>query len=60
MAAAALFALAVSFKIYPIIYTPAIWSALSRRHGWLGYGVCRFGVVAASTMLVLNGALWLM
>lgn len=58
--AAVLMAVAASYKIYPAIYVPAIWSALAREHGWLGARVWRFGVVAAVTAVLLNGALWLM
>lgn len=58
--AAVLLALAVSYKIYPAIYVPPIWSVLARRHGWLGLGVWRFGLVAATTVLAVNGVLWSM
>jgi phosphatidylinositol glycan class M len=58
-AAAVVLALAASYKIYPAIYVPAIWSALARAHGWFGVPVWRFGLIAAATALLLNGALWL-
>ncbi|BEI82571.1 hypothetical protein CcaverHIS002_0304390 [Cutaneotrichosporon cavernicola] len=58
-AAAVILALATSYKIYPVIYVAAIWSALARVYGWLGAGVWRFGFITASTALVINGALWL-
>jgi phosphatidylinositol glycan class M len=58
--AAVLLALAVSYKIYPAIYVPPIWSVLARRHRWLGLAVWRFGLVAATTLLVVNGILWSM
>ncbi|CAK9779766.1 hypothetical protein CC85DRAFT_286267 [Cutaneotrichosporon oleaginosum] len=58
-AAAVILALAASYKIYPVIYVPAIWSALARRHGWFGAAVWRFGAIAAATALAINGALWL-
>ena len=58
--AAVLFALAVSFKIYPAIYTPTIWAALRRRHGLFGNGIWRFGAIAATATGLINGSLWLM
>ena len=57
--AALLFALAVSFKIYPVIYTPTIWAVLRRTHGLLGWGVWRFGLIAAAALGIINGVLWL-
>lgn len=57
--AAVLFALAVSFKIYPVIYTPTIWAVLRRRHWLLGWGVWRFGLIAAVALGTINGVLWL-
>jgi phosphatidylinositol glycan class M len=58
--AAVLFALAVSFKIYPVIYTPTIWALLRARHGLFGKGVWQFGVITAMSLACINGALWLM
>ncbi|OXC69286.1 hypothetical protein AYX13_02231 [Cryptococcus neoformans] len=56
--AAIMLALAVSWKIYPAIYIPAIWKELSTRWGWLGVRVWRFGFIAASSFILINGALW--
>lgn len=58
--AAIMLALAVSWKIYPAIYIPAIWKELSTRWGWLGVRVWRFGFIAASSFILINGALWSM
>lgn len=55
-----LYALSISYKIYPIIYVPAIWASLSERHGWFGQAVWRFGFVTVSGLILVNGALWLM
>lgn len=55
---ATLLAVATSYKVFPVIYVAAIWTALAREHGWFGYRVWRFGVVAAATALVLNFTLW--
>jgi len=52
------YALSVSYKIYPIIYVPTIWASLAGRHGWWGWGVWRFGLVTLGTLLGVNGALW--
>lgn len=57
-AAAVLLALAVSYKIYPAVYIPSIWSELSKRHGWFGGAVWRFGAIAAVCLALVNGALW--
>jgi len=57
-ASAAALALAASYKIYPVIYVPTIWAALSRKYGWFGAGVWRFGIVCASVAVVVNAALW--
>lgn len=59
-AAAVLLALSASYKIYPVIYVAPIWTALAGKYGWLGLPVWRFGIVAASTALVVNFALWSM
>lgn len=59
-ASAAIFALAISYKIYPVIYVPAIWHFLRRQHGLLGMGIWRFGIVTAATLAAVNGALWSM
>ena len=58
--AAILFALSISYKIYPIIYAPAIWVSLSQRYGWLGWSVWRFGMVTVVTMIAINGVLFSM
>jgi phosphatidylinositol glycan class M len=58
-AAAVVLALAASYKIYPVIYVPAIWTALARRHGWFGARVWRFGLIAGGTAVGVNAALWL-
>ncbi|WWD10027.1 hypothetical protein V865_008160 [Kwoniella europaea PYCC6329] len=52
--------IAVSWKIYPVIYVPAIWGYLAviRRYGWFGKRVWEFGIVCALTVLVVNGFLW--
>lgn len=58
-AAALALALAASYKIFPVIYVPAIWAALARKHGgWLARPVWRFGAVAAAAALALNAALY--
>lgn len=58
-AAAVALALAASYKIYPVIYVPSIWCALARKHGgWFALPIWRFGVVAAVTAVLLNGALY--
>lgn len=49
----------MSYKIFPVIYFPAVWTALARRHGWFGLPVWRFGAVTAITLIAVNGALWL-
>jgi phosphatidylinositol glycan class M len=59
-AAAALLAIAASYKIFPAIYVPTIWAALASRHGWLGAAVWRFGIIAAVTALAVNLPLWLL
>lgn len=56
--AAFLYALSISYKIYPIIYAPAIWVSLRQRHGWIGRGVWRFGIVTAVALVLINGILW--
>ncbi|AAW41613.1 conserved hypothetical protein [Cryptococcus deneoformans JEC21] len=56
--AAIVLALAVSWKIYPAIYIPAIWKELSARWGWFGMRVWRFGLIVASSFVLINGALW--
>ncbi|EIW69383.1 hypothetical protein TREMEDRAFT_30675 [Tremella mesenterica DSM 1558] len=56
--AAVLLALAVSYKIYPLIYVPTIWATLARRYGWFGWGVWRFGMVTLISMIIVNGLLW--
>lgn len=53
-------AMAVSWKIYPIIYVPAIWACLSRRYGWFGAEVWWFGIVTAACFGIINGFLWSM
>jgi phosphatidylinositol glycan class M len=60
MGAAVMYALAVSWKIYPVIYAPAIWAHLAQKHGWLGREVWMFGLGALSTLVLVNGALWSM
>ncbi|WVR05288.1 hypothetical protein IAU60_002301 [Kwoniella sp. DSM 27419] len=50
--------LAVSWKIYPAIHVPALWSALARRHGWLGRGVWLFATISATTFVMINGVFW--
>ncbi|WWC69321.1 uncharacterized protein I206_103259 [Kwoniella pini CBS 10737] len=50
--------ISISWKIYPLIYVPAIWSLLSRKYGWFGKGVWRFGFVTGLTLLCVNGLLW--
>ncbi|KAL0254025.1 hypothetical protein I308_101404 [Cryptococcus tetragattii IND107] len=56
--AAIMLALAVSWKIYPAIYIPAVWKELSTRWGWFGARVWRFGFIAASSFVLINGILW--
>ncbi|WWC89927.1 uncharacterized protein L201_004856 [Kwoniella dendrophila CBS 6074] len=59
--------LSISYKIYPIIYVPAIWSFLSRSstskiesndNSWFGKRIWKFGFVTALTLLLVNGLLW--
>ncbi|ODN98437.1 phosphatidylinositol glycan, class M [Cryptococcus wingfieldii CBS 7118] len=56
--AALVLALAVSWKIYPAIYIPAIWKELAGRWGWFGLRVWRFGFIALVSFVAINGALW--
>lgn len=58
--AAMSWAIGVSWKIYPIIYGISIWTHLSSRYGYFGWPVWRFGIVALTSFIVLNGALWSM
>ena len=58
--AAVTLAIAISWKIYPVIYVPAIWALLASRHGWLGGDVWWFGTVTLGTLVLVNGALWSM
>ncbi|ORY24975.1 PIG-M-domain-containing protein [Naematelia encephala] len=51
-------AVSVAWKIYPIIYAPVLWGVLSRKSGWFGTRVWRFGVIALGTFIFLNGILW--
>lgn len=60
VAAALMYALSVSWKIYPVVYATAIWAGLSRRYGWFGWGVWRFGLVVLSGLVGINGVLWSM
>ena len=57
---ALIYAAAISWKIYPIIYAPAIWAHLGRTHGWLGWGVWRFGLITLFGLLCINLPLWAM
>ncbi|WRT67260.1 uncharacterized protein IL334_004227 [Kwoniella shivajii] len=50
--------LSISWKIYPAIYIPTIWSFLSKRHGWFGKGIFRFGFIVLLTLISTNGLLW--
>ena len=58
--AALLYVLAVSWKVYPIIYAPAIWAHLATTHGWRGRGIWHFGIITLSTFILVNGSLWSM
>jgi phosphatidylinositol glycan class M len=58
--AAITLAFAISWKIYPIIYVPAIWALLAKRYGWLGGEVWWFGVVTLASLVIINGSLWSM
>ena len=58
--AAVTLALAISWKIYPVIYIPAIWAVLASRYGWLGGDVWWFGTVTLTTLLIINVPLWAM
>jgi phosphatidylinositol glycan class M len=60
MAAAVMYALSVSWKIYPVVYATAIWAGLSKRYGWFGWGVWRFGLCVLGALVVINGVLWSM
>lgn len=58
-AAAVALALAASYKIFPAIYVPAIWTALARKSGgWFAGPIWRFGAITAITAGVLNAALY--
>ncbi|WVW82975.1 hypothetical protein I302_104991 [Kwoniella bestiolae CBS 10118] len=52
--------ISASWKIYPVIYVPAIWSylAMTRGYGWFGKRIWIFGGVVGGTMVVINGLLW--
>lgn len=50
--------LAISWKIYPVIYIPAIWASMARRYGWFGGEVWWFGVVVLGTLVLVNWPLW--
>jgi hypothetical protein len=52
--------MAISWKIYPVIYIPAIWALLATRYGWLGGEVWWFGTVTLGSLLFINGSLWSM
>jgi len=52
-------ALAVSWKLYPIIYGVSIWAYLSKK-GWFGRDVWKFGFFALGIFTTLNGVLWSM
>jgi len=58
--AAITLAIAISWKIYPIIYVPAIWALLAKRYGWLGGEVWWFGLVTLASLVIINGSLWSM
>ena len=54
------YALAISWKIYPVIYAPAIWAHLSCHHGRFGWAIWRFGIVTLVCLLIVNVPLWAM
>jgi hypothetical protein len=58
--AAVTLAMAISWKIYPVIYIPAIWAVLASRYGWLGGDVWWFGTVTLASLLIINVPLWAM
>ncbi|ORX39963.1 PIG-M-domain-containing protein [Kockovaella imperatae] len=57
--AALLYASSISWKIYPVIYAPAIWAHLAKRHrGWFASEIWLFGTWTLFSMLVINLPLW--
>ena len=58
--AAVTLGVAISWKIYPVIYVPAIWALLADKHGWWGGEVWWFGTVTAATLVLVNWPLWSM
>jgi len=60
ISAALLYSLAISWKLYPVIYFTAIWSHLATRYGYFGWGIWRFGFSVALGLGIVNGTLWSM
>jgi phosphatidylinositol glycan class M len=60
--AGGVWAVAVGWKLYPIIYGPAVWTFLARRGrgGWLRRDVWTSALSAVGSFTVINGALWSM
>jgi phosphatidylinositol glycan class M len=57
--AGVVWAIAVGWKLYPLIYGPAVWVHLAR-NGWFGKDVWRFGMAAMGTLFCVNMILWSM
>lgn len=58
-AAAVVWAFAVHWKVYPVVYVTSLWACLGRC-GWFGTRVWKFAFVSASTFAALTLLCWSM